>query len=100
MYKIVLHKIVVENDLPKLNKSDQAKIFSAIYKKLTVAPQKFGKPLTGKLKGYFKLRVDSYRVVYEIKREEIIVFVFKIGQRKDSIVYEEAIKRLKWIDFN
>lgn len=100
MYKIVLHKLVIEKDLPKLNKSEQEKILSSIYKKLTIAPEKYGKHLIGQLKGYFKLRVNDYRVVYEIKKEMIVVFVFKIGQRKDSIVYEEAIKRLKWLDFN
>ncbi len=99
MYKIVLHKIVVENDLPNMNKTDQDKVFNAMYKKLTVAPEKLGKPLHGKLKGYFKLRVDEYRVVYQIKKDEVVIFVFKIGQRKDSIVYEEAIKRLGRIDF-
>lgn len=99
MYKIVLNRFVIENDLPKLNKAEQEKIFNAIYKKLTVAPDKLGKPLHGKLKGYFKLRVDDCRVVYEIKNKEIVVLVFKIGRRKDSIVYEEAIKRLWHIDF-
>lgn len=100
MYRIVLHKAVIENDLTKLNKSEQDKILNSIYKKLTIAPEKFGKPLSGQLKGYFKLRVSDYRVIYEIKKKEIVVLVFKIGQRKDSIVYKEAVKRLKLIDFN
>ena len=73
---------------------------NSIYKKLTIAPEKFGKPLAGQLKGYFKLRVNDYRVVYVIKKNEVTVLIFKIGQRKDSIVYEEAIKRLRWIDFH
>jgi mRNA interferase RelE/StbE len=98
MYRIVFHKLVVKNDLPKLDKSDQNKILNSIYKKLTIAPEKFGKPLHGQLKTFFKLRVNDYRVVYEIKKKEVTVLVFKIGQRKDSIVYEEAIKRLRWID--
>lgn len=99
MYKIIYHHFVLEKDFKKVSKYDSNRIARAIHNKLTIAPEKFGKPLAGKLKGYFKLRVEDYRVVYEIKRSEVVVFVFKIGQRKDSIVYEEAIKRLGRADF-
>lgn len=95
MYKIVFHPAVIKDDLPKFNKLEQEKILSTIYKKLTVAPQSFGRPLIGKLKGFYKLRISDFRVVYELKKNEVMVLIFKIGQRKDSIVYEEAIKRLK-----
>lgn len=100
MYKIIYHRFVFEKDFKKISKYDADCIARAIHNKLTTAPDKFGEHLHGKLKGYFKLRVDDYRVVYKIKENEVAVLVFKIGQRKDDIVYEEAIKRLKWIDFN
>lgn len=99
MYKIIYHHFVVEKDFKKISKYNSDRIARAIHNKLTISPEKFGSPLVGKLKGYFKLRVEDYRVVYEIKSSEVVVFVFKIRQRKDSIVYEEAIKRLRRIDF-
>lgn len=99
MFKIIYHRFVLENDFKKISQNDSDRIARAIHNKLTIAPDKLGRPLHGKLKGYFKLRVDDYRVVYEIKNKEVVVFVFKIGQRKDSIVYEEAIKRLGRADF-
>lgn len=99
MYKIIYHRFVLEKDVKNIAKYDANRIARAIHNKLTVAPDKFGKYLHGKLKGYLRLRVDNYRVVYEIKNSEVIVFILKIGQRKDEIVYEEAIKRLGSIYF-
>ncbi|RME59185.1 MAG: type II toxin-antitoxin system RelE/ParE family toxin [Caldilineae bacterium] len=40
-------------------------------------------PLTGDLAGFFKLRVGSYRVVYEILTEEKTILVHLIGHRRD-----------------
>jgi mRNA interferase RelE/StbE len=39
-----------------------------------------------KLKGFdniFRIRVAAYRIIYEIKNEELIITVIKIGHRKD-----------------
>jgi|SRR3989339_132382 len=95
MYKIIFHSLVEKKDLKDLNKKDQERILKAIYKKLTYNPEEFGKYLSGELKGYFRLRVGEYRVVYSIKKKEVTVFVLKIGARKDFLVYLEAVKRLK-----
>lgn len=95
MYRVVYHQLVLDKDFKKISKYDQNIIAGAIHNKLTLDPYAFGKPLTKSLKGFYRLRVNKFRVVYKIKKEEIIVFILQIGQRKDSIVYEEAIKRLK-----
>jgi mRNA interferase RelE/StbE len=39
--------------------------------------------LTAELKGLFKLRVGSYRVIYEINRKERLLIVHLVGHRKD-----------------
>lgn len=51
-------------------------------------------PLFGESSGYWKLRVDDYRVVYSIKKEKVLVKVIKIGARRDFEVYEELVKRI------
>ena len=41
------------------------------------------KPLKGKYKGLYRLRVGNYRVVYRLNKEEITILVIRIGHRKD-----------------
>ena len=41
------------------------------------------KPLTGHLKGAYKLRVGDYRVVYEIKSTSSILIIRLIGHRSE-----------------
>jgi mRNA interferase RelE/StbE len=31
----------------------------------------------------FRLRVAKYRVVYEVQKEKVIIFVIRVGHRKD-----------------
>jgi mRNA interferase RelE/StbE len=94
MYKIVLHKEVLSKDLKELGPYETEKIFKVIKEKLEIDPIHFGKPLRKELKGYYRLRVDFYRVIYEIKNQEVTVFVLKVGKRKDNEVYKAALKRL------
>jgi mRNA interferase RelE/StbE len=42
-----------------------------------------GKPLTGELKGRYSYRVGSYRIVYLIRRHELLVLVIDVGHRRD-----------------
>jgi mRNA interferase RelE/StbE len=39
--------------------------------------------LTADLAGLFKLRVGDYRVIYEFNREEEIIFIDRIGHRRE-----------------
>lgn len=41
------------------------------------------KPLSGKLKGLFKLRIGSYRVIYSFNHQRQIITVHLVGHRKD-----------------
>lgn len=40
-------------------------------------------PLTADLTGFFKMRVGDYRVIYEFNREKRIIFIDRIGHRRD-----------------
>lgn len=64
-----------------------------IEEKLSQDPFRFGKPLRNTLKNTRSLRVGKYRIVYEIKENELVVLVLKLGTREK--VYEEVEKRLK-----
>ena len=84
MFTVLIDELVFKEDFRKIDKPDQQKIIKAIRKKLTKDPEGFGDPLRGSLKGLWKLRVGQYRVVYEIKKQEIVVYVVKVGFRRDE----------------
>lgn len=94
MFKVLIDELVFKKDFRKIDKTDQLRIIKTIRKKLTTKPEEFGKPLKGELKGFWKLRIGEYRVIYEIKRDEIIVSVIMIGYRRDKEAYKKAIIRL------
>ena len=76
----------VKDDLKSIPKSMKAKINKAIEKKLILNPIEFGKPLQYSLKGLRRLRVEDYRIIYQIEIDRKVVLVVKIGHRKE--VYE------------
>ena len=44
---------------------------------------KRGKPLSGNLRGFWRLRMDKYRIIYQIEGSDLIIYVFNIGHRKN-----------------
>ncbi|MBI2096721.1 MAG: type II toxin-antitoxin system RelE/ParE family toxin [Candidatus Sungbacteria bacterium] len=60
-------------------------------KKATARPEVYGKPLRRSLKGYQKLRVRDYRVIYRIERSTVKVFVIQ----HRSVVYQSVEKRIR-----
>lgn len=87
--------LVFEEDFKAIDKPDQQRIIKTIRKRLTAEPERYGQPLKEDLKGLWKLRVGQYRVVYEVKKNEVVVYVIKVGFRRDEEVYKELIKRLR-----
>lgn len=94
MYHVLLHKWVLKKDLKALSKKEESRILRIIKKKLSKDPVAFGKPLRGDLKGYYRLRVDPYRVIYRIEEKRVTVWVIQVGLRRDFEVYLQAAKRL------
>ncbi len=41
------------------------------------------KPLKGEYKGKYRLRIKQYRVVFQVKDEELIILIVRIGHRKE-----------------
>ncbi len=46
-------------------------------------PRQSGKPLKGELKEFWRYRVGDWRVLCEIKDEQVTVLVLHIGHRRD-----------------
>ena len=90
MFEITYHHLVVSNDIPKLSIEWKEKIQRAIEQRLKTHPDLFGKPLRRSLKGYRKLRVGDYRVIFRIEKN--IIKIFLIQHR--SVVYDEIDKRI------
>lgn len=53
---------------------------------------RLGKPLRGPLTDLWSYRVGDYRVVYEIRRRELVVLVLMIGHRR--AIYER-VRRIR-----
>ena len=87
-YGLRYHPDVKVKDLPKLNRTIQRRIKTAIEQRLLMAPEKYSEPLRRTLKGYRKLRVGDYRIVLKLAGEDILIL--GICHRKD--VY----KRMEW----
>ena len=80
MYKLTFHKDALRF-FNKLDKFTQEKIGKKI-EKLIQNPF-LGKPLMGNLAGAWSLRVEKYRIIYQLKQKELIIFVLDIGHRKN-----------------
>lgn len=95
MWQVEIHPLVSEEDLKRLDPQARLRITKAIRAKLTTHPTEFGHPLSGPLRGYWRLRVDEYRVIYRVEHQRLIVLVIKVGMRRDAQIYLEAIPRLR-----
>ncbi len=89
-YTPVYHPDVRSEDIPRINRDLRNRIARAIESRLTTEPERYGEPLRGTLKGYWKLRVGDYRVVFKVVRNE--VWILAIIHRRE--VYERIVRRL------
>lgn len=95
IWNVKIHRLVLSEDFKSISHPDQKIILKDIRKKLTIDPESYGKPLLGELKGYWRLRVKDYRVIYRIHTETVEVLVIKVGIRRNSEVYREVLYRLE-----
>ena len=84
--KIRYHPKVKNEDIPRLSSDIAVRIENAIKNRLLINPIKYGYFLRGSLRGYRKLRVGDWRIIYRIVGKEIRIIA--IGNRKD--VYKFA----------
>ena len=89
-YTLQYHEDVVSKDIPALSKEWQKRVRQAIEERLVSHPEIYGKPLRRSLRGYRKLRVGDYRVIFRIEGSRVKIFIIQHQSR----VYDEVRKRL------
>ncbi len=81
VYKVQIKKKVIKY-LSTLRKKDAERIFSAIESLASVPRPSGHKKLSGEENAY-RIRIGSYRVIYEIQDDALMVYVVKAGARGD-----------------
>ncbi len=84
------HPAVRIEDLPLIDRRTKARIRKAIEERLHNAPQDYGEPLRKTLKGYWKLRVGDYRVVFKVIGSEVWI----LGIRHRKSIYMDIGPRM------
>ena len=87
-YRILFHHDF-PRDLDEIPRNMVRRILKAIEERLTQDPDKYGERLRQSLRGFWKLRVGDYRVVYEVVGDEVRLY----GVRNRREVYGEISKR-------
>ncbi len=90
-FNLIYHADVQKVDLPRIDEKNKSMIKRAIEERLATKPEVYGKPLLRTLKGYWKLRVGEYRVVFKISGDDLRIF--GIIHRKR--VYQDLGRRIK-----
>jgi mRNA interferase RelE/StbE len=90
-FSVIYHPDVKKRDIPAIDGNMQQRLRKAIETRLMVAPQDYGEPLRKTLKGYWKLRVGDYRIVFRIDGKEILIL--GICHRKAVYPLMESRKR-------
>lgn len=89
-FSLRYHPAVGEEDVPGIPRNLRRRIADAIESRLTLRPHQYGAPLRKTLKGYWKLRVGDYRVVYKLEGDEVLIFAI----RHRKTVYDDILSRI------
>lgn len=73
-------------DLKQLDRAGAKRLVKKVEAHMVQDPLRLGKPLHGEFKNLYRYRVGDYRVIYEVRKQQVLVIVVKVGHRKD--VYE------------
>jgi len=82
----------VKEDLKEIDPKSRQRIKKAIKERLEKAPKSYGKPLRKGLKGFYRLRVGDYRIVYCVLEDRKEVLIVGIMHRKE--IYKRILNRI------
>lgn len=82
MYRLILSD-KANKKLSKIKDNENLKRIIIHLEYLKQNPKSYGKPLQNALAGLWSYRIGNLRVIYEIKEQELIVFVIDLGHRKN-----------------
>lgn len=87
-------KTVAKKEWEKLDSSVRS-IFKKRLTERLKKPRNESNQLSGMKDCYkIKLRQVGYRLVYQVRDEELVVVVVAVGKREKNLVYKRAIKRI------
>ena len=91
-YKVLYSKKALKS-LKKMDNHNKLYILSWITKNLegTDNPYEKGKTLKGNFKGSIRYRIGDYRVIVDIRDNELIILVIDIDHRKDIYLWKDII---------
>jgi len=71
-------------ELRRLDKAAQSYILQYLKKRIMTDedPRRFGKPLIGNKKGFWRYRINDYRLICSIEENVLKVLVLAVGHRK------------------
>lgn len=71
--------------LRKMDKQNARRIVDFMDSRIAVAPdpRQSGKPLKGELGEFWRYRVGDYRILCEIRDDEVVILVATIGHRRE-----------------
>jgi mRNA interferase RelE/StbE len=84
LYQVLYHP-EVKRDLARINANMKKRLKKAVETRLMAAPEQYGEPLRKTLKGYWKMRVGDYRIVFKVSGGDVMIF----GIIHRKAVYEE-----------
>ena len=72
-------------DLRKLGKDSERRVLRYLRERSvgSADPRRFGHPLTGDRRGFWRYRVDEYRIVAAIEDYRFVVLVVAVGHRRE-----------------
>jgi mRNA interferase RelE/StbE len=74
-----------QRQLDKLDKSIARRIFKFLYERVGRLndPRQIGEPLEGTLSGFWRYRVEDYRIICSLEHKRLVVLVLRIGHRRE-----------------
>ncbi|MDJ0509374.1 MAG: type II toxin-antitoxin system RelE/ParE family toxin [Crocosphaera sp.] len=100
-YQIRLTDLALEM-LEKIKDQRHLQLLSKRIDQLKLSPEKQGKPLTDKLKGYRSIRAvgQRYRIIYQVVKSEVTVYIIGVGLRQEGSRKDIYNKLEKLLDDN
>jgi mRNA-degrading endonuclease RelE of RelBE toxin-antitoxin system len=84
-------------DIKKLRKADQVKILAAIQLQLTQAPTRHSKSRIKQMRPGtrppFRLRVDEFRIYYDVLVESLLVVIYGVVDKEHSLAWLDAFAK-------
>lgn len=84
-YRVTFEKNALKK-ITKIDANQRIMLMAWIQKNLEHCenPRSHGKALSGKLNPYWSYHVGDYRILVEIKDQELVIVIISLGHRRDG----------------